>query len=332
MLAVTQLVFHDDPARFLAVATDFLAADPVQASVLATDAARAATERAAGIAWQPSTPDQPRPWWLTVHDDHGTVTSVAMRTHPAAPHAAFALDMPEHAAIGLVDALAARGEVLTAVNGALPAVALIAHELARRTGGRAIRAVATRLYEVDVVTPPPSPARGTLRAATAADLDFVIAAHRDFDQAAADQAGRASKFETGAMGDPERAARRIAAGCVWLWTDPDGRPVHLSGAQRPAYGVVRIGPVYTPPEHRGHGYAGASVAELARRFRESGHRVCLFTDQGNPTSNALYRRIGFSPVTDMAEFVVVAGAESAPGDGVTPPGHAADRADAAANS
>lgn len=51
MPAVTQLVFHDDPARFLAVATDFLAADPVQASVLATDAARAATERAAGIAW-----------------------------------------------------------------------------------------------------------------------------------------------------------------------------------------------------------------------------------------------------------------------------------------
>jgi predicted GNAT family acetyltransferase len=35
-----------------------------------------------------------------------------------------------------------------------------------------------------------------------------------------------------------------------------------------------------------------------------GARVCLFTDQANPTSNRIYSALGFRPVVDMANLLV----------------------------
>jgi predicted GNAT family acetyltransferase len=63
--------------------------------------------------------------------------------------------------------------------------------------------------------------------------------------------------------------------------------------------------VYTPPAERRRGYAAAAVAEVSRRLLDQGARVCLFTDQANPTSNALYARLGYEPVVDMANLLVV---------------------------
>jgi predicted GNAT family acetyltransferase len=80
--------------------------------------------------------------------------------------------------------------------------------------------------------------------------------------------------------------------------------VHLTGANPPSFGVARIGPVYTPPEHRGRGYAAASVHEVSRQIRDSGARACLFTDQANPVSNALYQRLGYVAVADQVNQVL----------------------------
>jgi predicted GNAT family acetyltransferase len=80
--------------------------------------------------------------------------------------------------------------------------------------------------------------------------------------------------------------------------------VYVTGASRPIFGVSRIGPVYTPREQRGRGYAGATVAAVSRRLLDEDARVCLFTDQANPVSNALYERLGFRPVVDMANLVI----------------------------
>ncbi|WP_405089605.1 GNAT family N-acetyltransferase [Micromonospora sp. NBC_01392] len=66
-----------------------------------------------------------------------------------------------------------------------------------------------------------------------------------------------------------------------------------------------MGPVYTPPEQRGRGWAGNAVAEVSRLLRADSAGVCLFTDQANPTSNRLYARLGFRPLVDMANLVVV---------------------------
>ena len=71
-----------------------------------------------------------------------------------------------------------------------------------------------------------------------------------------------------------------------------------------AHGVARIGPVYTPKEHRGHGYASRAVAEVSQLLLDRGVRCCLFTDQANPTSNRIYESIGYRPVVDMVNLLV----------------------------
>lgn len=63
-------------------------------------------------------------------------------------------------------------------------------------------------------------------------------------------------------------------------------------------GFARIGPVYTPPDRRGRGYAAGVTARAARAILDAGATPCLFTDLANPTSNGVYQRIGFEPVLD----------------------------------
>jgi predicted GNAT family acetyltransferase len=67
--------------------------------------------------------------------------------------------------------------------------------------------------------------------------------------------------------------------------------------------MSRIGPVYTPPEHREHGYASAVTAAAAAWALAAGAcHVVLFTDLANPVSNSIYPRLGFRPVHDAVEF------------------------------
>jgi predicted GNAT family acetyltransferase len=88
----------------------------------------------------------------------------------------------------------------------------------------------------------------------------------------------------------------------WFWEVDDAR-VSLAGFSGPTTTGIRIGPVYTPRELRGLGYATALVAALSRAMLERGYRACfLYTDLSNPTSNAIYERIGYRRVADA--FVI----------------------------
>jgi predicted GNAT family acetyltransferase len=60
--------------------------------------------------------------------------------------------------------------------------------------------------------------------------------------------------------------------------------------------------VYTPPEHRGRGYAQACVGELSRQMRAEGQRCMLFADLGNPVSNSIYRRLGYRAVVELLKY------------------------------
>lgn len=91
---------------------------------------------------------------------------------------------------------------------------------------------------------------------------------------------------------------RTAHGGLTLW-ETDGVPVSMAGVSRRIAGTVRVSAVYTPPEQRGRGYAAAVTAEAGRPAREDGAaEVLLFADLANPTSNALYLRIGYEAVSD----------------------------------
>ena len=66
---------------------------------------------------------------------------------------------------------------------------------------------------------------------------------------------------------------------------------------------IRVGPVYTPPELRGRGYASNLVAAASQAALDDGRRALfLFTDLANPTSNRIYQAIGYEPVRDVDEW------------------------------
>lgn len=288
----------EDPRAFLAVAQRHLELDPVLTTVVSSVTARAVRSLQAGAA----VPDHPR-WWAVVRDGAGEVVGVCMRTAPFTPHPLFVLPMPDPAARALTAALLDRGEEVAGVNGALPAAQVVAAGIAAETGARVSVHEHTRLFELgDLVEPAPVP--GRLRVAEPADVELALRWFRGFEAAASEQAGRPADGRGNEHHTLEDMAERVAEGRVLLWEDDRGQVVHLTGHNLPAFGVARVGPVYTPPEHRGHGYASAAVAGVSRRLLEQGVRVCLFTDQANPTSNRIYTALGFEPVVDMANLVV----------------------------
>lgn len=152
-----------------------------------------------------------------------------------------------------------------------------------------------RIYRLDSVTPvggvPGIPVQ-----ATAADEDLLI----DWF----------SRFHSEALPEQpfnaEQTVSRWLAGSarrqLWFW-NVDGQPVSLAGAGNPTLNGIRIGPVFTPEDRRGNGYASALVADLSQRLLDSGHSFCtLFTDLNNPTSNHIYSQIGYRPVVDILKY------------------------------
>jgi predicted GNAT family acetyltransferase len=101
------------------------------------------------------------------------------------------------------------------------------------------------------------------------------------------------------------ADRHIASGGTSFWV-VDGEPVSYAGAYNFTPNGVRVGPVYTPPEHRRRGYAAALVAEVTERELNNGRAFAyLYTNLANPTSNALYQRIGYRRVGEAFDYWII---------------------------
>jgi predicted GNAT family acetyltransferase len=151
---------------------------------------------------------------------------------------------------------------------------------------------------------PPVP--GTARVATTDDRELALRWWIAFGDEVLHEGGP-GRDNAAAMLDHRLSS--TSAGIV-LWED-EGEPVSLAGWGGPTPNGIRIGPVYTPPELRGRGYATALTAELSQRLLDGrlfpgGRRFCfLYTDLANPTSNAIYERIGYRRIAESAEIVFV---------------------------
>ena len=142
-------------------------------------------------------------------------------------------------------------------------------------------------------------ASGSLRRARPGDRDLLIRWWEEF-QAEALPGTRVMARKTEDRVDNLLEPGRSQGMHVW---EVDGEVVSMSGFSPPVANAIRIGPVYTPPALRGKGYATALVASQSREFLESGLERCLLhTDLGNPTSNAIYKRIGYHQVAEAAEY------------------------------
>ncbi len=160
------------------------------------------------------------------------------------------------------------------------------------TAGTALQAATTmhlQLYTLTALRPPTPPLTG--RARRAGGDDFDIAVHW-FTAFHSETGGHAINFEP-------MVHTAIENGLLWMWEDLTGSVVSLAGRQATVAGVARIAPVYTPPKNRRRGYGAAVTAACTSdALRCGAQHVVLFTDLANPTSNRIYQRIGYCPVSD----------------------------------
>jgi len=233
-------------------------------------------------------------YWV-VRDGEEPVAA-AVRTEP------FNLvlgDPASDAALGsLLAAVVTDDPEVPGIVGNVPFVEPAAERMAAASGRTAERILSQGVYGLTAVRDV-ARAHGGARAATAEDRAQILAWVR--------------AFAVEAIPDPDEAFQRMErnlesrfggqGGGFWLWEDR-GEPVSLSGFSGPTPTGIRIGPVYTPPEHRKHGYATTLVADLSGWLLEQGHRGCfLYTDLANPTANRIYVEIGYERVCDAMEFV-----------------------------
>ena len=282
---MTDVALVPDPAEFLGEAEPLLLADEARHNLIL------------GIAGtiRDGFYEEHRLWLVR---DGGRPVAAALQTPPF--NLILARPESDEALSELVGALAA--EELPGVVGAVPEVDRFVELRCAWTGATARRTMGQGVYQLDAVVPPSQPP-GASRVAGESDRELAV---RWFE-AFADEA-----VHEGAPGrsDAARAVDRrysVTTSGFLLWED-GGDVVSLAGWGGPTPNGIRIGPVYTPPELRGRGYATAVTAELSQRLLggdlfPGGRRFCfLYTDLANPTSNAIYERIGYRRVCESAEF------------------------------
>lgn len=221
----------------------------------------------------------------TVERD-GKVAGCAFRTPP---WKLGLTRMPLDAVARVADLVAAQYDALPAVLGPAEVARAFATEWTGRTGATAEPGMRQRIFQLREVQDPPERPPGGMRTVARDERGLVA----DWLEAFAQDAHLPLHAE--------QLDERLAQGAFHLW-DHDG-PKALAAVSARTPNGARIGPVYTPRVWRGRGYATALTADLSRKLLDDGSAFCfLYTDLGNPTSNAIYQKIGYEPVCDVMDF------------------------------
>jgi GNAT superfamily N-acetyltransferase len=280
IVVAVEIVLHDDAAEFARLACPLLDADPLRHTI------------ALGVLDAMCRGGEPAAVLLTVHEAGG-VAGAALRS-PGWPTLVSAV--PPRLAPAVERALGEADPWADGASGPVAEAEAFAAARVARTGCGVEPAMRMRLFALDVLVPPRG-VPGAPRHADEDDVGLLARWRRAFEVDTGHGGG------TGAADPEEYVARALRLGAGEILWEVAGTPVAQASAKPVIAGASRIGPVYTPPEHRGHGYAAAVTAAASQWALDAGaQRVLLFTDLANPTTNRLYPRIGYRPVHDAVEL------------------------------
>jgi len=241
-------------------------------------------------------PNPSEPLYLLTVELDGRLHLAAVMTPPYNIVLSGRVDEAELTILPLIESLWDKKWPVPGVLGPKELAALFTHHWVAGAGGSYRLVRQERVHQLRQVLVPPSK-QGVLRRATATEFETVLDWVYAFQEEALGERSSASAREA----TREQIQSRLAGDAVYLWDD--GRPVSLAMKLRPTRHGISVSYVYTPPELRRRGYATACVAELSRLLLASGFAFCsLFTDLANPTSNHIYREIGYRPVADFDEY------------------------------
>ncbi|MCQ8189858.1 GNAT family N-acetyltransferase [Streptomyces rugosispiralis] len=284
-----------DLEEFRAAAGGFLRAHPARNTTLLT------VVSSLTVAGSGRYGDEPPVYGWWTGEGQGRAEGAFLCTPPYPP---LLSALSGEAARALARTLARDGELkITGVNAGRETAEAFATAWTGLTGAASSVDQTHLLYRLDALTPPDPAPPGRPRTATTADRDLLITWYEGFAR------------ETDALrGDvTAQVDDKLGHDGITVW-ELDGRPVACAGISRTIAGMARVALVYTPPELRGRGYAGAATAAVSGAARAAGvTEVLLFTDLGNPTSNALYQRLGYRPVEEhlVLSFSAAEGADLA---------------------
>lgn len=272
------VVEFDDVDRFLVATEEFRTTEPVLTNVIGTVAAGIA---AGGV--------HDTCLLFALRDGDGRVVGCAART---SPWNLVVSPMPSGAASRLARHVAVVDPELPGITGPRGVVDTMVTAMQLDYSPRVTLIDVVRVLEEFI--PPPKPAPGAPRLATEADRDMLIAWLLQFAQDAHLP-----------LHDPKAAVDgRLRSRAFWFW-EVDGQSVALAGhatpVSTPAGTVGRIGPVYTPAEHRGRGYGSAITSQVVEVLLPTCAVIMLYADATNPTSNAVYERLGFRAAAEVIE-------------------------------
>jgi GNAT superfamily N-acetyltransferase len=274
-------------AAFIESTTAFRALDPLRTNVIGSVSLSVADGDRSYDAYY---------WWI-VHDGVGNVVGIAMRT---SPFNMIVSSMPQDAARLLGATLADHDDDVPGVAGPIDVVdALLEGYVGAKSRGSSRERFEERrdlLYELEELITPE--AQGLGRPARDDETELLARLLVAF----ADEAAIPSLSFDDAR---HNVARQIRHQSLFCW-EVDGHVVAFAG-HAPLVAtdetiVGRVGPVYTAPEHRRHGFGSAVTAHVSRHLIERGARVMLFTDAANPTSNAIYQAIGYRLIDEMVQM------------------------------
>lgn len=268
-----EILSFDTPEFINKTAHGFLVSEPVLNNLILT-------LLAARIAFP-----EPVRYWIARSDS--AVTGVGLQSPPS-----FALILsvmaPEVSA-DLAEAIAVEGRALPGVLADARVAARFAGQWAECRSVGVQPVIAQRLYVAEAVRAGAA-VPGALEQAGPDARPLLC----NWMAAFYDELGDAAGGVTGDIKDI--VDRRVAAGEFWLWRDCE------STAMAAIAGVTRVHYVYTPPQYRRKGYAEALVRTPTARLLGEGLQPILFTDPGNPASNAIYRRVGYKPAADLVRY------------------------------
>ena len=240
-------------------------------------------------AVEPTADEVGRYWWAR---RSGVVVGACIQFDPGTPCVVAADDRA--VVLALVEAVAGLVDDVPGVRGQPDVSAAFAGAWASIRKVAVSIEQAQRFYQLHTLIPA-APMPGRLRLAVAEDLELLTDWAAGFERDAQGNDAPAAPALSGMM------SSNIERSLVWIWEHD--QPVSMSAASQPVGGVSRIRSVYTPPEHRNQGWAAVCVSALVARLMSTGVERCvLFTDLANPTSNAIYQRLGFEPHSEHVEF------------------------------
>ena len=275
-----KLVRHSEPASFSQAAFEYLHQDEVTHNVLL-----GITERWIDLG-------RTMDYQAHVENEAGEVVAAAMRT--AESTGAVISNIADEAAIPLL--VEDFGEVFATLPSVLgkPEEASRFAQLWQQAKGQNYHTkMEEGIYRLDTLIPPKSIA-GKSRAAEKEDFKLVVDWLLGFNH----DAHLNDMTPEMAAEHAERRTSGDALERMWFWT-VDEQPVSMAASGRKTRNGASVGPVYTPKEFRGKGYASAITAAVSQVIFDKGKQFCyLYTDMSNPTSNKIYQAIGYRYLGD----------------------------------